>query len=73
MKKKWGERIKYQLKLKVMENNFGLIDLSDHELNECNGGSVMLIISALMAGPCVKRLHDFIDGVRAGYEQATRV
>jgi hypothetical protein len=56
-----------------MENNFGLIDLSDHELNECNGGTVLLVISALLAGPCVKRLHDFIEGVKAGYEQATRV
>ena len=56
-----------------MENNFGLIELSDHELNECNGGTVLLVIYTLTAVPCLKRLHDFIDGVKAGYEQATKV
>ena len=31
-----------------MENNFGLIELSDHELKECNGGIFMSVISFFM-------------------------
>jgi hypothetical protein len=54
-----------------MENKFGLIDLSDHELKECNGG--MSIISFFLASNCVKRILDFAEGVKEGYERATQI
>jgi hypothetical protein len=52
-----------------MENKFGLIDLSDHELKECNGG----MISFFLASYCVKRILDFAEGVKEGYVRATRI
>jgi hypothetical protein len=52
-----------------MENKFGLIDLTESELKECNGGTS--IISFLLANNCVKRLIDFVEGVKEGYARAT--
>ena len=54
-----------------MENKFGLIDLNDHELKECNGG--VSIISFFLASNCYKRLYDFAQGVKEGYERATQI
>jgi hypothetical protein len=54
-----------------MENKFGLIDLSDLELKECNGG--VSIISFFLASNCVKRLIDFAEGVKEGYVRATQI
>ena len=52
-----------------MENNFGLVDLSEHELKECNGGFALLIIAFFF--PSVKRLMDFKEGLSEGYTKAT--
>ena len=52
-----------------MEDKFGLTELSENELKECNGGFVMLIISAFM--PSVKKILDFVEGVKEGYNRAT--
>jgi hypothetical protein len=52
-----------------MENKFGLTDLSDLELKECNGG--VSIIAYFLASNCVKRLIDFVEGVKEGYNRAT--
>jgi hypothetical protein len=51
-----------------MENKFGLTDLTESELKECNGGS---IIAYFLASNCVKRLIEFAEGVKEGYERAT--
>jgi hypothetical protein len=52
-----------------MENKFGLTELTENELKECNGGFVKLIIACFM--PSVKRILDFIEGVKEGYDGAT--
>ena len=52
-----------------MEINIGLIDLSEYELMECNGGS---IISFFLASNCVQRLIDFAEGAVEGYRRATQ-
>jgi hypothetical protein len=52
-----------------MGNKFGLIDLTESELKECNGGAS--IISFFLATNCVKRLLDFVEGVKEGYIRAT--
>jgi hypothetical protein len=51
-----------------MENKFGLIDLSESELRECNGG-LMLVISLFLASG--KKVLDFMEGIKEGYERAT--
>jgi bacteriocin-like protein len=43
--------------------------LSKDELKEISGGMPLLIISLLM--PSVKRMMDFVDGVREGYRRGT--
>jgi hypothetical protein len=55
--------------MKVMENNFDLIDLNEDELRECNGGFVMLIIKIFT--PSVKGIIGFFDGLKEGYERGT--
>ena len=52
-----------------MEQNFGLVDLTEQEQKECNGG--VSIISYFLASNCVKRLLDFVEGVKEGYTRAT--
>jgi len=52
-----------------MENKFVLIDLTEIELKECNGG--MSIISYFLASNCVKRLIEFVEGAKEGYARAT--
>jgi hypothetical protein len=67
MRKKWG-RFQWPSNYIIMENKFGLIELTENELKECNGGS---IIAYFLASNCVKRLIDFVEGVKEGYERAT--
>ena len=52
-----------------MENKFGLTDLSDHELKELNGGFLMSVIAFFLASG--KKVLDFVEGVKEGYERAT--
>jgi hypothetical protein len=54
-----------------MENKYDLIDLSNRELMECEGGKSM--IDFLLASNCVIRLMDFVDGLKEGYARATRM
>jgi hypothetical protein len=68
MEKKRGE--KYLLKKLVMKDNIGLIDLTEVELRENNGGFIrMLVISAFL--PSIERLKGFIEGLREGYVKST--
>ncbi len=46
-----------------MENKFGLTDLSENELKECNGGR-NVIISLVFSFRLSKRLIDFVEGLR---------
>jgi len=66
--RKGGDR-KFKSKLWNMEIKIGLIDLSEYELMECNGGS---IISFFLASNCVQRLIDFAEGAVEGYRRATQ-
>jgi|NGEPerStandDraft_6_1074524.scaffolds.fasta_scaffold20467_3 hypothetical protein len=68
MKKKGG-RILNHLKLILMKNEFGVIELTKNELIECNGGMVMLIIGLFL--PNFERFVDFVEGAKEGYERAT--
>jgi hypothetical protein len=52
-----------------MVNKFGLIDLTENELKECNGGLFMSVISLFLATG--KKVLDFVQGIKEGYERAT--
>jgi hypothetical protein len=52
-----------------MENKFGLTELSDLELKEYDGGKAM--IDFLLASYGLKRLIDFVEGLKEGYNRAT--
>jgi hypothetical protein len=52
-----------------MENKFGLTDLTENELKECNGGMFMSVIALFLATE--KKVLDFLEGVKEGYERAT--
>jgi hypothetical protein len=54
-----------------MKNKYDLIELSDSELMECNGGKSM--IDFLLASNCVIRLMDFVEGLKEGYARATKI
>jgi hypothetical protein len=69
MKKKWGRTKWYLIKILIMENKYGLVELSVTELKECNGGFVLLIISAFMTS--YNKIHDLVDGYIEGYRRAT--
>jgi hypothetical protein len=51
-----------------MKNEFGVIELTKNELNECNGGMVLLIITWFI--PNFKKYQDFVEGIKEGYERA---
>jgi hypothetical protein len=52
-----------------MENKFGLTDLTENELKECNGGMFMSVIALFLTTE--KKVLDFVQGVKEGYERAT--
>lgn len=52
-----------------METKIKLIDLSENELKECNGGFVLLVIKLFI--PTIKGILGFGEGVKEGYERAT--
>jgi hypothetical protein len=52
-----------------MENKFGLTELTQNELMECNGGLFQSIIAYFF--PSVKRIIDFVDGCKEGYDRGT--
>jgi len=52
-----------------MGNEFGIIDLSENELKECNGGFVMLVIRLFI--PTIKGILGFTEGLKEGYDRAT--
>jgi hypothetical protein len=52
-----------------MGNKFGLTDLTQNELIECNGGWVQLVIGLFL--PSIKRITDFVDGYKEGYNRGT--
>jgi hypothetical protein len=52
-----------------MENKYGLTDLSDLELKECNGGLFMSVIALFLATG--KKALDLVEGIKEGYERAT--
>lgn len=54
----------------VMEIDIGLKDLTLSELQQHNGG-VLLILAFLL--PDLNRIRDFIDGFREGYVRATEI
>jgi len=54
-----------------MENKFGLTDLTENELRECNGGMFMSVIAFFLATE--KKVLDFVDGVIEGYNRGTKV
>jgi hypothetical protein len=66
-----GKKIKCSLNIMSMKNKYGLTDLSELELMECNGGKSM--IDFLLASNCVIRLMDFVEGLKAGYARATQI
>lgn len=51
-----------------MGNKFGIIELSENELKECNGGFFMSVISLFMTSG--KKVIDFVEGVKEGYDRA---
>jgi hypothetical protein len=52
-----------------MGNKFGLIDLSEKELKECNGGLFMSVIALFLASG--EKVFDLMAGLKEGYERAT--
>ena len=54
-----------------MGNKFGLTDLNENELKECNGGMFMSVIAFFLATE--KKVLDFIEGVTEGYNRGTKV
>jgi hypothetical protein len=44
--------------------------LNQNELKEINGGMPLLIIMYMTGGYCIKRIVDFVDGVKEGYQRA---
>ena len=68
MRKKWGKNL-FQLKNHVMENKFGLTELTQNELMECNGGFLMSVIALFLATG--KKALDLLEGIKEGYERAT--
>jgi len=52
-----------------MGNNFGLIDLNENELRDCNGGFVLLVLYFLVAKP--KDAIELVEGVIEGYKRGT--
>lgn len=46
-----------------------LTSLSQNELKEINGGRVLLVIAPLLGNYCLKRLIDFYEGVKEGYQR----
>ena len=52
-----------------MENKFGVIDLNEKELKECNGGWALSIIALFLAS--VEKVKDFVDGIKEGYNRGT--
>jgi hypothetical protein len=68
MRKKGGSFMNH-LKMIFMKNEFGVIELTNNELNECNGGMLQLIITLFI--PNFKNFQDFIQGAHEGYERAT--
>ena len=53
----------------IKMEKMNLTSLSQDELKEINGGMLKLIIGIFL--PSVKRIEDFIEGVREGYGRAT--
>jgi hypothetical protein len=53
----------------IKMEKMNLISLSPDELKEINGGFLKLIIGFLLPNP--KRIIDFIEGYREGYERGT--
>jgi hypothetical protein len=52
-----------------MENKFGVIDLNEKELMECNGGWALSIIALFLTS--AEKVKDFVDGIREGYVRST--
>jgi hypothetical protein len=54
-----------------MGNKFGLTDLNENELKECNGGMFMSVIAFFLATE--KKVVDLLQGVTEGYNRGTKV
>jgi hypothetical protein len=67
MRKKEGNTNGILINIKMGKMN--LTPLSQEELNEINGGFLMLIIGFLLPKP--QRIFDFVEGAKEGYERAT--
>ena len=52
-----------------MGNNLGVIELTQSELRECNGGFIKLIISVFL--PSITRIFEVVEGYTEGYTRGT--
>jgi hypothetical protein len=53
-----------------MENIYGLIDLTDNELKEQNGGFPILLIRLFV--PTIEGILGFSSGLKEGYIRSTK-
>ena len=54
-----------------MEKDYGLIELSENELKEQNGGVFSMLLIRLFV-PTLEGVFGFRDGLRDGYSRATQ-
>lgn len=54
-----------------MGNDYGLIDLTENELREQNGGVFPMLLIRLFT-PTIEGFYGFINGFREGYTRTTQ-
>ena len=56
----------------VMEKDYGLVDLTEKELKERNGGFFPVLLIRMFV-PTIEGIFGFINGLREGYVRTTPV